>query len=86
VISARADTQAPAALDSPEARAAYERASAFFERPAKERAQESFSFDEAPLADAGVRSALRGTCTGTEHEYSATARALIEPVLKELTT
>ena len=64
MIGARADTEAPAALDSPEARAAQERARAFFERPAKERAQETFSFDEAPLADPGVRSALWGTCTG----------------------
>ncbi len=64
VIVAHADTQAPRALDSADARAAHERARAFFERPAKERSQESFLFDDTPLADPSVRSALWGACTG----------------------
>ena len=64
MIVAHADTQAPRALDSADARAAHERARAFFERPAKERSQESFLFDDTPLADPSVRSALWGACTG----------------------
>ncbi|HEY7345756.1 MAG TPA: hypothetical protein VH620_09355, partial [Gaiella sp.] len=64
MIAARPDTRAPAALGSKAAAAAYEHARAFFERPAKERGQETFSFDDAVLADPGVRSALVSTCAG----------------------
>lgn len=64
MIAARADTQAPAALDSPAARAAHEQARSFFERPARERAQETFAFDDTVLADPEVRSALIASCTG----------------------
>ena len=64
MIAAHADTQAPRSLDSADARAAYERARAFFERTAKERSQESFVFDDMPLSDPAVRSALWGTCNG----------------------
>ena len=64
MIAAQPDTRAPAALESKAAHAAYERARAFFERPARERAQETFSFDDGMLADPGVRSALVSTCAG----------------------
>jgi uncharacterized protein (TIGR02646 family) len=64
VIAAKPDTRAPAALDSKAARAAHERARAFFERPARERSQETFSFDDAVLADPDVRSGLVSTCAG----------------------
>ena len=64
MIAAQPETRAPSALGSKEARAAYEQARAYFERPAKERAQETFSFDDVVLADAEVRSALVATCAG----------------------
>jgi len=64
VIAARPDTRAPAALGSKAARAASEQARAYFERPAKERAQETFAFDDALLAAPEVRSALVATCAG----------------------
>ena len=64
MIAAQPETRAPAALESKSALAAHEHARAFFERPAKERAQETFSFDDAVLADPGVRSALVSTCAG----------------------
>ena len=64
MIAAQPETRAPSALGSKEARAAYEQARAYFERPAKERAQETFSFDDVVLADAEVRSALVASCAG----------------------
>jgi uncharacterized protein (TIGR02646 family) len=64
MIAAQPDTRAPAALDSKAARSASERARVFFERPVKQRGQETFAFDDAVLADPGVRSALVSTCAG----------------------
>ena len=64
MIAARPETRAPAALGSKAARAAYEQARAYFERPAKERGQETFAFDDTVLADPDVRSALDATCAG----------------------
>ena len=64
MISPRAQPEAPAALSSREVTAATERARAFFERPANERAQESFAFDDALLSSADVRRALWDACTG----------------------
>ena len=57
MIAAQPDTRAPAALGSKAAGAAYEHARAFFERPGKQRGQETFSFDDAVLADPGVAGA-----------------------------
>ena len=51
-------------MSAPAIAAAYERARAFFERPAKERAQESFVLDDAPLSSPEVRSALWTSCVG----------------------
>ena len=64
MISAQATTGAPRALESAAAREAHERARTFFGRPAKERAQETFVFDDSVLADAEVRAALAATCAG----------------------
>ncbi len=64
MIAATSDTRSPPALATKETQALRERARTFFERPAAERAQESFSFDDGPLADPGVRSALRKTYAG----------------------
>jgi hypothetical protein len=43
MIAAQPDTRAPAALDSKAARSASERARVFFERPVKQRGQETFA-------------------------------------------
>jgi uncharacterized protein (TIGR02646 family) len=64
VIAAKPETRAPAALGSKAARGAYERARAYFERPPRTRGQETFSFDDAVLADPEVRAALTSTCAG----------------------
>ena len=64
MIAATSEPDAPRALASAETRALHDRARAFFERPAKERAQESFAFADGPLADAEVRSALREAYAG----------------------
>ncbi len=64
MIGAHAETQAPPSLASRATHAAAERARAFFERPAPERAQAIFVFDERPLAEPDVRAALAATCTG----------------------
>ena len=50
MISPDARPEAPAALTSREVTEAIERARAFFERPARDRAQESFVFDDGLLA------------------------------------
>ncbi len=55
---------APPALSGRETRALHDRARAFFERPAKERTQETFAFDDGPLANDGFRAALRNTYAG----------------------
>ncbi|HKP09610.1 MAG TPA: AAA family ATPase [Gaiella sp.] len=55
---------APPALATRETRALHERARKFFARPGKARAQESFVFEDGPLADAGVRAALREAYAG----------------------
>ncbi len=55
---------APPALATRETHALHERARKFFALPAKARAQESFIFDDGPLADAGVRAALREAYAG----------------------
>ena len=64
MIAAKPETRAPAALGSKAARGAYERARAYFERPPRTRGQETFSFDDAVLADPEVHSALTSTCAG----------------------
>ena len=64
MIGATGDAKAPAVLSSRETRRLHDRARAFFERPAKERAQETFTFDEGPLADPAVRAALRDEYAG----------------------
>jgi uncharacterized protein (TIGR02646 family) len=64
VISQRARGDAPAALSSREAAEAVEGARAFFERPAHERAQETFAFHDELLASDEVRAALWDACTG----------------------
>ena len=79
MIAAHADTRAPRALESAPAREAHERARQFFERPAKERAQETFAFDETVLAEPEVRSALFATCSGkcTYCETPLTEQAML---------
>jgi uncharacterized protein (TIGR02646 family) len=59
VIGATGDAKAPAVLFSRGTQALHDRASAFFERPAGDRAQETFTFEDGPLADPAVRAALR---------------------------
>jgi uncharacterized protein (TIGR02646 family) len=64
VIGPTEEPGAPPALASRETRVLDDRARAFFERPAKERAQETFAFEDGPLADAEVRAALREAYAG----------------------
>jgi uncharacterized protein (TIGR02646 family) len=64
VIGPTEEPGAPPALAARETRALHDRARAFFERPARDRAQETFVFDDGPLADAGVRAALREAYAG----------------------
>ena len=64
MIGARAETRAPRSLTSRATQEAAARARAFFERPAAERTQAVFVFDERPLAEPDVRSSLAATCTG----------------------
>jgi uncharacterized protein (TIGR02646 family) len=64
VIAATADPRVPKALESKDTRALVDAARAYFARPAKERTQETFAFDERPLADPGVRGALREAFAG----------------------
>ena len=64
MISPHAPGDAPAALSSREVAEAVERARAFFERPARERAQETFAFEDGLLASDEVRAALWDACTG----------------------
>ena len=64
MISRREQPDAPSVLTSPAAGAAIDHARAFFERPAKERAQETFAFDDALLGSDEVRAALWDACTG----------------------
>jgi len=64
MIAADTGLKAPRALGSAQARAAHEQARTFFERPAKERAQETFTFDDSVLAVPEVRTALAATCAG----------------------
>lgn len=64
MIAAAAGTRAPRALGSAQVRVAYAQAQAFFERPAKKRAQETFSFDDSVLAVPEVRAALAATSAG----------------------
>ena len=64
MIGARAETRAPRSLTSSATQEAAARARAFFERPAAERTQAVFVFDERPLAEPDVRSSLAATCTG----------------------
>jgi len=64
MIAADAEAGPPRGLRSAQAGAAHERARAFFERPAKLRAQETFTFDDSVLAVPEVRDALAATCAG----------------------
>ena len=64
MISPDARPEAPAVLTSGEVTAAVERARSFFERPARDRAQETFVFDDGLLSSPEVRTALWDACTG----------------------
>ena len=64
MISPDARPEAPAALTSRDVTEAIGRARAFFERPTRDRAQESFVFDDGLLGTVEVRAALWDACTG----------------------
>ena len=64
MIGPTEEPSAPPALATRETHALHERARKFFALPAKARAQESFVFEDGPLADAGVRAALREAYAG----------------------